>query len=463
MYYNDFVGNTSREVNGVEDVNSQAVQLQVSKEEICDMELTGCDKLAHNSSHESFSLCSPESLLKPIVSNGDVLDDTTKKLTFSCKSGADDDPTIATTYAGAGIFSDNICIAMDTTRGEDALRSISNAHLATSATQLDEHGNDHVFTSKHDCAMGPSVLCMEHTNTCDLVCTKSKQEPLASIGDRVDKTPFKKQTPSKPMLLLTSPYLKPFAGDRRDESSTAKYMPVNHSKLLESFQKADLFCCDSKTCKQFTELTDVPSQACSWLQDANSSSHLLDPSPVSKLQHTDFVHDSRQKSSIILSSQSSVSKFFPVSLSDSPLESVPKSANDLTLLINSPEVDTIKVAELSSHNNSGHNFHFVKDVTSCYESGSSRQSLIASPSVLSKFLKKLQCDRSMLCIEEDFHIVSEDIRQNSSQQVDLISLSLSHASISNPNEECVDIFNETNTLPHTSGTFSTLLDILRGR
>lgn len=563
------------------DHEQQATQL-VKDDEVCDMELTNCETNVHANLLGSFSLCSPESLLKPLIdpetTNNDVLlDAVVHQSVVSCEPSATNKELLCTGNHSNEKFSN---VTMDITCEDNAIpETNSNMHTtgndkiqlplpsATDANEAFPYCTDSHTLKSNDVTM--DITCVDtalvETNsdmhsmktgeiqprrTCgaDVICRHNSSYRDGSINadhqDMIKSIPLTsaavtnvatdelkvvmsasqhtemivrnllkaKQRQPKSGLLVASPYLEQHtvggivhAGTyvlsekslQRNTVICVDNSMIQDSSLEENSQSlkdqeckgtaiqggdVDLTTNKGKVCPSFGETLflavnyegDNTVHVCNWLEDVNNNSFALVDSKSPSQTHTDSVYSpSHELSSTVRCAQPLASSMHQHTRSEdfclqkavAAVKANTELAKDQKPKVKSPKVVTIrKKSELlpSDHSVSLNSVSSVED-NSTYQKGDVLcQGVMMSPSVFSKFLTTLKCNRSILCANEP-HIVKGLC---SPCDISVLSSSPVHADIDRkqaflPDGTCTH--HVSRSKQSVTGPLSVMLEILRER
>lgn len=445
------------------------------------MELTNCEP---TNSQLSFSLCSPMSLLKP------------SKASESARSAACDE------YSSERMVCGQRSIAMDITC-EDTCGTLSKTNSDMPSTTCTMQSL-HCTTSDFACAQksrsqvnntdqsdqgsftlqGSFPLQVHNTiDNADAANEENSTLPIDQLIQRNTPNSLKaKQTQSKSMLLLASPYLKQAAYEKKvmlhnsGTPGSSKAKCVEKSFLQESDYRTDKQCSkdhntrplynaettfykesDSEECTCSGVCVPHPPalngcdnvalgtphlHVCNWLQDSNSPSLALIESSPASTEHADSVNHSNYDASsmvpLVCTQQSLSLDPLVTSVEDLPLQKAvatikanSEALNSVKVTLQSPEVvpilrGTSSITSLSS----------LKDNSAYQQDGHMSQSIMMSPSVFSKFLTKLKSDKSIICTENSQADVEDIAHSYPADQVSLLSSSLCQTHITATEDKC---------------------------
>ena len=466
----------------------------VKENEISDMELTNCETTVHTGSDSppaSLCLCSPESLLKPLralettilhasqhehLAENDALPNPTMR---SYLSGLPNEDRSRVTN-----------ITMEFTCQDTAhLSTDSDLHLICEVPSLRSSIDPPNTNSKSN---DDHSSCNRDTDIPSNVNTAAAHTPSQSSDQFITKVPPQplklKQTPSNTKLLLASPYTDtphregivyldtPVADDDlhcdNTTTNTLTNMPLeqgcdNHHVLNQensvhtiSLRNPDI---EHKPCHDLSSPAVLNDTHHNWLQDADRSGFALVPvscSPVSQMPASTVSQPNHEISS-------SVNQPFPLPPSPASLVDYLTAAStidtgDEMLVINSPQVVPVKCSAEPNVSGDLHSFSFIGDLSMSQGSRLLRQSLRMSPSVFSKFLTKLESDRSVPVDSSDINGTMDDSAQISSDTVSMLSSSLASTHITNTSDHVNSDEDKDSSMTSqgTIGTFSALLQQL---
>ena len=478
------------------------------------MELTNCETKNCVSPQVSLSLYSPESMLKPSRALETTMLHPSQHV--SCESLATNDasPSPAMPSYADSQPEEDCCKLTDVTMEitcEDSAHLDPNSDLNSSKISTCTVKSRHQSNGEHsDCNRSSSIPANVNKAVIPSQSTSSSDQHVT----RIPPNPFKpKQTPSKTMLLLASPYIETphcegivhldtpvHNGDIPCGNTTKKSLAHDSDdkhilsdqegmwKLLNSNQSVppegettthsylDVECIRNRPCHDHSSSVvsnDVAHPlAYNWLQNTdNASFALVDSSPVSRMPADSNNHSNHEISSnLICTPQPSVlSAPLVVRAEESQFRTavppIKANTNDKRLSIKSPEMIPVKCGIDPNINVtcSFDSFSLTGDLTLSQEEFLMHQSLRMSPSVFSKFFAKLECDRSV----ENSNINMEDTARMSSSNdaVSVLSSSLASTHItSTSNQERHEKYSEHNCSSvsnrGTTGQFSALLETL---
>lgn len=556
----------------------QATQ-SVKDDEVCDMELTNCETNVHVNLLESFSLCSPESLLKPLRTSETAihnvhLDAVVHQSVVPCEPSSTNEELL---YTGHHTNEKLSNVPMDITCEDNAIPETNSDMHATESDkiQLPLSGANEVFP----CCADSHTLKSSNT-TMDITCadnalvetnsdihsteiqprrsfgtdviyvhdssyqdslknvddqdTGSLQEPVPLTSDTVTNVATDelgvvmsasqhnqmivqnllktKQRKSKSVLLVTSPYLEQHTNDGSVHSGTYilrekslqcnAVMCADYSVIQDSVHEENSQSPEDQECKHTTDKITLQDEevdlatgkrmVCpslgetrfpevnyegdkavhvyNWLEGANNNSFALVDSNSPSQTHIDSVYLPSQKLSstvgcveYLASSIPRHTRFKDFSLQKAvvTVKANTESASDGKLEVESPEMVTVqKKSELSSSdcNVSLNSLSSLKDISTYQESDIMRQSVTMSPSVFSKFLTMLKCDRSILYASKP-HIV-----EGVGSPCDMSS-SLVHADVDKNEKQADEMCTHhiSRCKQSKTGPLSVLLETLRER
>ena len=478
----------------------------VKENEISDMELTNCETTVHasgDSPRASLCLCSPESLLKPLRAHETIASEhehlaTNERLSnpTACShltSLSDEDRSRLTN------------VTMEFTCQHTAQLSInadihSVCELTSFRSTMHPPNTNNISKDDHsNCNLDTDIPVNIHTAA---IHTPSRSIISSDQGiTRVPPHPLKlKQTPSKTMLLLASPYTEtphcegivhvdtPLAdGDMHCGNTTAD-MCTNKS-LVPSYDSQHILTDQEnivQKCKEdeTTSLqnSDIEHEPChdhsspvvsndvhhNWLQNTDHSGFALVPVSCSPALQTPASTVSQSNPEIPFDVTSTDQPFAlslpPASLVDELTAASTTEAvtSDEILVINSPQVIPVRYGVEPNISGDFHSLSFIGDLSTSQGPHLVRQSLRMSPSVFSKFLTKLDCDKS---IPVDRSGIVDDNIKNGSDTVSMLSSSLATTHITDTSDRVNrdEDKDSSMTSPSTIGTFSALLEKLTKR
>ena len=514
--------------------------------DFCDMELTNCETNVHGSLQDSFSLCSPESLLKPLRSSELTMNSTCVSAVLCQALVPYESSGIHTSEKSFNIVKD---IACEDNAAAEAICDAQSNKIEPSSTRAADINCSHSDESFSHTTCEEDTL--PQTNSC--VCSTENSDvqlPLSCATEVVHTLTSKTQDrfnlrelnstletsmkthelevvpctchhtsvnpPSLPMmkqmqskLLLVSPYLEAHTsgggihpatseccvrcitadGDTSIHESgcikslckvdnqltkdqSCEYVPFHHNKTANSYAEVGLShharseFCSALGESMFPKVSGVDTE-CNWLQNSgNNSIHLGRTLEL----HVNSVDQSNCELSRTMTCAQSLTSSVPpfLQIEDSPLQKAVSSAkatteqtDDKKLEIESPEVLPIQKRTKGSPYVSSNSLSFLEDLTT-YQQGSGGQSVMMSPSVFSKFLATLKCDRSILCVGHP-HMVDG---QSSPSEVCQLRLSQANTHTTRSGEK--QMFTQIHGYDcarrqSTTGPLSTFLEMLQER
>lgn len=469
----------------------------VKENEVSDMELTNCETTVHasgDSPQASLCLCSPESLLKPLRAR------ETTVLHASEHEHLATNETLSNPTACSHLTS---LPDEDHSRLTNVTMEFTCQHTAQLSTNTDVHSECEV-TSFRSTMHPPNTnnKSKDDHSSCNLdmdipvnIHTPSQSNISSDqCVTRVPPHPLKlKQTPSKTMLLLASPYTEtphregivhvdtPLAdGDMHCGNTTAdmcsskssvpnydsQHILINQENILQkckedeaiSLQNLDI---EHEPCHDHSSPVVLNDDHHNWLQNTNHSGFALVPVSCSPAPLTPASTVSQSNPEICFD-VTSTDQLFALPLPPASLVNELTAAStteavtsDETLVINSPQVIPVKYGVEPSVSGDIHSLSFIGDLSTSLV----RQSLGMSPSIFSKFLTKLDCDKSIPVDKSDI------VNENASDTVSMLSSSLAttHITDSSDRVNSDEDKDSSMTSPSTIGTFSALLEKLTKR
>ena len=492
----------------------------VKDNEVSDMELTNCETNVHASSgspQTSLCLCSPESLLKPLRALETTVIHASQHM--PCEHLAANDllpnPTMNSCINSLPIEDQSklTSVTMEFTCQDTAHLSInsdlnsicevkplkSNIHPPITRGQSNESNDEHSNCNLHADASSTIPVNVDTT----AIHTPSQSNISSDqYVTRVPPHPLKlKQTPSKTMLLLASPYTETLhcegivhldapvvsvdtvhhsiattntctnkslvqGSDNQhiltDQENMWEHLNSSQSKEGEanSLHNSDIKhkpCHDHSSPVVSNDEEDISHH--NWLEDSNHNGFALVPvgsspasqmpaSTVSQLNH-DNVMCVHQPFALVVPRVDE--------LTATPTTET--NSSDETLVINSPQVVPVKYSVDPNVTGDFHSLSFIGDLSTSQGPHPVRQSLRMSPSVFSKFLTKLERDRSILMDSSNVENVVEDTTQDS---VSVLSSSLACTHIASTSDRVNSDEDKDSSVTDQSstGTFSALLEKL---
>ncbi len=485
----------------------------VKENEVSDMDLTNCETTIHASgdSQTSLCLCSPESLLhKPLRAlETTVLHTTQHEHSATCTSEALPNPT---THSHLNSLPDE-----DHSRLTNVTMEFTCQHTAQLSMNTDVHSSCEI-TSFRSSMYPPNTnnkskddhsncnLDMDIAMNASTAAIHTPSQPTISSDQRIKRVPPHplklKQTPSKTMLLLASPYTEtphregivhvdtpPADGDMHcgntttDTCTSKSSVPSCDAHHVLADQESIIQKCKEGETISLHNL-DIEHELChgqsspivsndahhNWLQNTDHNGFALVPVGCSPASQTPASTVS-QSIPEISSNVASIDRAFalplpPASLVDeltaaSTIEGV---SNDETLVINSPQVIPVKHGVQPNVSGDFHSLSFIGNLSTSQGPYLVRQSLRMSPSVFSKFLTKLDCDKSIPVDRSD---VMDDNIQNGSDNVSMLSSSLASTHIADTSDRVNSDEDKDSSMTSpdtcTVSTFSALLEKLTRR
>ena len=482
----------------------------VKENEISDMELTNCETNVHasgdgDSLRASLCLCSPESLLKPLRALETTLLHASQHKHLPTNDAL---PNPAThSYLNSLPNEDHTRltnIAMEFTCQDTAHLSTNADHHSTCKVTLRStlhppNTNDKSNDEHSNCNLDTDIPVNVNT----AVIHTPSQSNISSDQSitRVPPHPLKlKQTPSKTMLLLASPYTEtphregivhldtPVADDDMHCGNATTDTCTNKS-LVQGCDDQNIFT-DQENIMQkslnssqnsdgeTTSLhnSDIECKPChghsspvdahhNWLQNTDHNGFVLVPVGCSPASQTPASTTNDEISS-------NVTCALPLPLAPAPRVDELTAAfiteadtNNETLVINSPQVVPIKRTVEPNESGDFHSLSFIGDLSTSQGPRLVRQSLRMSPSVFSKFLTKLERDRSILADRSNISNVVDDTTPVDSDTVSVLSSSLASTHIASTSDRVNSDEDKDSSMTSqgTVGTFSALLEKLTKR
>ena len=496
-------------------ITHQASHL-VKENEISDMELTTCETNVHTSGdgdslRASLCLCSPESLLKPLRALETTVLHASQHEHLSTN---DTMPNPAThSYLNSLPNEDHARftnIAMEFTCQDTAhLSTNSDLHSTCEVTSL--RSTIHPPTTSNKSSDEHSNCDTDipvNVNTAAIHTPSQSKISSDQCITRVPPHPLKlKQTPSKTMLLLASPYTEtprcegivhldtPIADDDMHCGNTTTDTCTNKS-LVQGCDDQHIFtdqqnimqkCLNSSQSSngETTSLhnSDIECKPChghsspvmsndahhNWLQNTDHNGLILVPVGCSPASQTPASTVSQFNNEI---SSNDVTCALPLPPASAPRADELTAAftteadtNNETLIINSPQVVPVKNSVESNVSGDSHSLSFIGDLSTSQGPRLVRQSLRMSPSVFSKFLTKLECDRSILVDSSNINNTEDHTTPVSSDTLSVLSSSLASTHIASESDRVNSDEDKDSSMTSQGmiGTFSALLEKLTKR
>lgn len=441
---------------------SQLVSFTCIKDsEVSDMELTNCEMNTQGSPQESFSLCSPESLLKP----GRAHEVTQSSMTFNTNNANSQEESLKYSNGTMDItcMSDHeditctLCTCTHSERSSSTHSTESLMHVQPSKSDATEVQSSEYIECDNESSNGTCNIQVSPSQSVQLGVAKADTHTTSEPRKEIHRIPPNvlkmKQTPSKPTLLVASPYMR-----TPQCEGIVHHIKTSHSP--EAF---------SPVLKKGTDISTHP-LTCNWLQDAdNTSFALVDSSPSTQI-HAGSMCQSRPENSCTIS-QSFLSQLLPAPLPTrnevqkavATIKANTQAASIEHLVIESPEIVPIQrridpcATDNALHFNS---LSTLNDITSSQEDCLNCQSLMMSPSIFSKFLTNLKCDRSI-------HFLENTELSPKNVSVCVLSPSLDHSQITRNaamDKECAHGKCVTSSSSrNVTAPFSVLLEMLQER
>ena len=447
------------------------------------MELTSCETNILSSSHESLSLCSPESLLKPLrapkTKKNNLCSEAVLCSSSDCDTfSADKDTLTASISTNYLVDAENkqSSFSLDITC-EDEVLSGTDSDIHSPASKMQLGCTLHGLGSKNKDGSKADIDAIRQLKFATQHTKRNAPNQL-----KVD------QMPSKPMLLLASPYLKQPSWDE------SVVLPSNGAvlsdKSVEMFMTEESNCTIDKQVESKEQNTlpfdDKPIQVC--MHDELSSQHTrytlcdengvfpslgLNDRDTTPAHLCNWLQDSIDTSfPLVDSSQASNNEDPPLQNVIATIKANAESLHEVKMIIESPEVVPVQSKVEHPLSVSFNSSRSLKGVVSCQQDRFKCQSMLMSPSLFSKFLIKLKCDKSILCIENSSVDNIDTTQSFPKDNVNQLSSSLAQAHISTTNVDGTFLRNDVFGYPNISSgrrirtptcSFAVLLETLEDR
>ena len=490
----------------------------VKDNEVSDMELTNCEtnvQPSGGSPRTSLCLCSPESLLKPLRALETTVMHEGQHVPCECLAVNDLLPNPATHSCINGLPNEDhsklTSVTMEFTCQDTAHLSInsdlnstcevkslrSTVHPPNTGHQSNESNDEHPNCNLH---ADTSSTVPVNVDTTAIHTPNQSNISSDQYVTRVPPRPIKlKQTPSKTMLFLASPYTEtphregivrfdpPVAGDdimhrgivttgvctskSLTQGSNDQHILTNQENMWECLNNSQskegeatsLHNSDIEHKPRHGHSSSIVSNDIShhnWLQNSDHNGFALVPvgsSPAFQMPVSTVSQSSHEISSNMTCVHQPLALPIPPASIVDELTATPTTetdSNNETLVINSPQVVPVKYSVEHSVSGDFNSLSFIGDLSTSQGQRLVRQSLRMSPSVFSKFLTKLEHDRSNSSAED-----VEDITQDT---VSVLSSSLACTHIASTSDRVSSDEDKDSSVTGqgTTGTFSALLEKL---